>query len=235
MGKIIKTLLRSFPLFLLSWQASADGSSIGKIYQPYVEMLGREIELEALGYSSDSDQRRYRLGVGIPLAEKFSVEFSAIAEAESGSSTDVEGYEAELKWQLTEQGEYFADFGVMFELEREPEVDLCEGTILILINRDIGRTTLTANPRVSYEDDRELGGEWETSLALKWRYRYRQWFEPSLEYFKSEDTNAFGPVLNGLYKVGIGKSLQWELGLLWELDSENSVDRTLKARVEYEF
>lgn len=222
-------------------QAFADGSSIGKVYDPYVDQLGTEVELEYLDHKLQQDvgSRSYRLGLGLPVANMLFAEFSILAEDNGGQdgsndSLEIEGYEAELKWQLSEQGEYAADFGLLFELERESDLDYWELSTVLLASKDFGRITGTANVALNYESIAGRPSEWETLAALQARYRWRQGFEPALEYFKSENTHAIGPVISGLMRIGAGKKLHWELGILWELE-DNPVDKTLKARLEYEF
>ena len=42
-----------------------------------------------------------------------------IAAKDNGESLELEGFELEARRQLTEQGEYRADRGMLFEVERE--------------------------------------------------------------------------------------------------------------------
>lgn len=239
-NKMIRAAIIIWSIFFIPLLL-ADGSSIGKIYTPYVEQLGTEIEVEYLHqkYREDADPRSYRFGVGRPITDKMFAELSILAEnngSKSGGNNnlEIEGYEAEIKWQLTEQGEYSADYAVMVELERESDLDVWELSSALLVSRDFGRVTSTANLALLYESANNRQSEWETSLAFQARYRWRSGFEPALEYFKSENTNALGPVISGLMRMGIRKKLRWELGVLWDLDN-SPVDKTLKVRLEFEF
>lgn len=223
-------------LLLYGQLLKADGSTIGKIYTPYVDQLGTEIELQLQDETGgvNFEGEKYRLGVGRPIMPMLFAELYVLAQRKSGGDAEVEGYEMELKWQITEQGEYSADYGVMLEVERETERNLWESSVKLLVSKEFGRYTGTLNGALTYETGEHLASEWETSLAAQWRYRYRPGFEPALEYFKGEDTNALGPVISGMFKPGIGKTWRWELGVIWGIDSD-SVDRTVKGRLEYEF
>lgn len=219
----------------------ADGSTIGKIYTPYVDQLGTEIEWEFRDsfLTREANQRSYRLGIGSSITETIYGEISLLAEqgdyhGNGNQDLEVEGYELELKWQLSEQGEYAADYGVMFELERESDIDTWEAATTLLVSKEFGRWTGTANAALIYESIKNLHSEWETSLALQTKYRLRESFEPALEYFKSDQSSGIGPVITGLFRVGIAKKVRWELGVIWEL-ADSPIDKSIKAGLEFDF
>ena len=111
--------LVSIFLFLLTisvcFETHADGSTIDKVYHPYVQILEKEIEYRAL-YEQDGDEAvdgrsRHRLGYGQALSDRFFVELYLTGVEEPGGDPNLESYEAEVKWQLTEQGKYDNDWG----------------------------------------------------------------------------------------------------------------------------
>ena len=216
----------------LSW---ADGNTVNKIYDPYVEPLETEIEFrhvhETLGNGSSTTQ--YQLGVGHAIAEQWFVEVYVSGADTAGAGFQVDSYELELKTQLSEQGEYTLDYGLILELEKERD-GKWEAATVALLSKELGRWSATANLAAIYEWGRNVNSELETSAALQMRYRYKQMFEPAIEYFKSETTNAIGPVVSGLVRLGTAKKLRWELGMVFGIDGL-SADKTLKASLEYEF
>jgi len=216
--------------------AVADGIVVSKIYDPYVQPLETEIEWRFVSQDSerDPDIQKQSIGVGRSLTDRWAVEFYAIAKKGSGESLSVDAYELEAQWQLTEQGEYAVDWGLLFELEREINANAWEFAATLLAARDFGRTTVTANFGLIYEGGERIKNEFESILRMQMRYRMKETFEPSLEVHVGQDTTAIGPTIGGLMRVSGGRKLRWDLGLFAGI-TERSPDHILKANIEFEF
>jgi hypothetical protein len=216
--------------------AAADGVIVSKIYDPYVQPLETEIEFRSVLQNDDQipDSQKHSIGFGRSLSDRWAVELYAIALKGPNENLSVDTYELEAKWQLTEQGEYAFDWGLLFELEREIEENAWEFSTQMLVSRDWGKVSAIANIGVIYEWGERIQNEVETTLRVQTRYRLREAFEPALELHMGQDTRAIGPALTGLVRISQGKKLRWELGLFAGLD-EKSPDRTVKANVEFEF
>ncbi len=214
----------------------ADGFVVSKIYDPYVQPLETEIEWRLVSQRDDtlSDLQKQSLGFGRSLSDRWAAEVYAIASKGVGESLSISAYELEAKWQLTEQGEFAADWGLLFELEREIERNAWEASTQLLVVRDIGRTTVTANVGLTYEWGERVQNEVESTFRMQARYRLHAAFEPSIELHVGQDTTALGPSFNGLFRVADGRKLRWELGLFAGLN-ERSPDQILKANLEFEF
>ena len=138
-----RSIDRSCLLFLAvsnSFYACADGSTIDKIYDPYVQLLEKEIEYRVL-YQDDSqnveDGRvRQRFGHGQSVSDQIFLEFYVTGIDEPGESIDIESYEAEVKWQISEQGEYDNDWGLLFELEKEHDESKWEVSTTLIMLRE---------------------------------------------------------------------------------------------------
>ena len=119
--------------------ASADGISIDKVYHPYVQLMEQEVEYRTLyqdepGHDQHG-QQRHKLGIGHAFSDQLFGEIYLTAEDKHGQSMTLESYELELKWQLTEQGEYENDWGLLFELEKEHNESAQEASVkLITLN-----------------------------------------------------------------------------------------------------
>ncbi len=148
--------------------------------------------------------------------------------------TGCRSLEVELLWQMSEQGEYAVDYGLLFELEKERDVGTWEYSTTLLLEKEIGRYSATANLGLIYEWGDEIDNEWETALALQGRYRYSPRFEPALEFYMAEDTLGLGPVLTGVERLGLMKALRWEAGIILGMDKDTA-DYTLRGVLEYEF
>jgi hypothetical protein len=230
-------ILQFYFLLALSSTTSADGSGIDKVYDPYVQPQERELEWRSR-YQDDKDNQRlsnrtHKLGLGASLDERRFAEVYFIAESSSGESTALEASEIELKWQLTEQGEYLADWGLLFELEKELNEKVWEFKTGLISSRQWNDWVATANLFVIYEWGDDIEDELETAAALQARYRFSQQLEPALELFISEDTRAIGPALSGTVLFANNNSVYWQTG--YYVDLRTSGEDTLRFALEYEF
>jgi len=216
----------------------ADGLAVDKVYHPYVQPLEREFEYRSSWLEDDDAQldglQSHRLGYGASLSDRWFAEFYVIGSKEKGHSLSLDAYEAELKWQLTEQGEYAVDWGMLFELEVNQENSAREFSTAILLEKEFGRWAGTLNIAGIYEWGSRISNEFETSLAAQWRYRLGPGFEPALELYSNDVTKGVGPVALGAVRFAGAKKLHWETGLIFALDSD-SPDMTLRLLLEYEF
>jgi hypothetical protein len=122
----------------------------------------------------------------------------------------------------------------MFELEREADVNVWEFSTSVLVARELGDWTATANFDLIYEWGDPINNEFETALHAQLRRRWRESFEPGLEIHVGQDTLAIGPVFSGLGRVNVGSKLRWDIGYFKALDN-TTADHTLKLSFEYEF
>ena len=60
-----------------------------------------------------------RFGYGYAIREDVSIEVYLIGERDEQQDFGLQAYEIEARWMLTEQGQYWADWGLLFELEKE--------------------------------------------------------------------------------------------------------------------
>lgn len=216
----------------------ADGAVINKTYHPYVDALENEIEYRAIFQDRSNvvsnPAQLHSLSLGTSLGESYFGEIYLIGAKTRNGGFDVESAELEFKWQLTEQGEYAADWGLLFEYENELDADIEEFALGILTEREFGRWSGTANLFLIQEWGNDIEDEFETALTLQARYRYARAFEPAIELYAGENTRAIGPVFGGSFNVGIRKSVTWESGLIFGLDSKTP-NQTYRFLLEFEF
>jgi len=208
----------------------ADGVAIDKVYHPYVQALEREVEWRMI---SADGQQRHLFALGKSFSDRLFVEAYLIAEQNDNNDLKAEAYELELKWQLSEQGEFAIDWGLLTEIEYEYHDDVWELATSLILEKEWGRWVGAANAWVIYEHS-SLESEFETALSLQTRYRYSPYLEPAIEFYAGEDTRAIGPVLMGDLKLGAGKKIHWETGVIFGLNN-NSPDNTWRFLTEYEF
>ena len=219
--------------------AVADGSVVDKVYHPYVEQLEWELEWRAVQEqnppaSAAQRQATHRVGLGRAVSEFVFAEAYLVGREGSDSGFTIDAWELEALWQLSEQGEFLLDYGLLFELEKYRHEEIWEYSTTLLLERELGRFSATANLGVIYEWGDDIEDEFETAAALQARYRHSPLLEPALELYLGEDTRALGPMLLGMARLGSRQALRWEAGVVWGLDA-TTADYTLRAVLEYEF
>lgn len=216
--------------------ALADGSTIGKVYLPYVQPLEKELEYMALYEDENTDlgdaRTLHQLALGASVSSRWYVE--GIVRYVDKPASELESYEFEAQYQLTEQGEYDSDWGLLFELEKEDGYSAWEGAIGLLNTREWQSWQFTTNLFLIREWGGDVKSEFETALAFQAKYRHSRAFEPGLELFLGQDTRAAGPTIGGQMKVSAGDKLFWQLALLLG-GSDKTADRTFKLELDYEF
>lgn len=215
---------------LLPALVHADGLTVDKVYHPYVQPLEREMEVRM---TSADGEERYRFGLGQSVSDRVFVEAYFIAKDDNNHLT-LDAIELEAKWQLTEQGEYAVDWGVLFELEKQQHINAWEASAGLLMAKQWGQWVGTANVTVAYEWGQGINNEIESLLALQAKYRYGSFFEPGLEFYSSESGQALGPVLMGDIRLGQGKKVHWEVGSIFGLGYK-APDNNYRLLMEYEF
>ena len=225
---------------LVPWPGKclADGIVIDKIYHPYVQPLEQELEWRTI-YQDEQplaadDIWHHQLAYGRSLNDRWFAEVYLVGEKSADHSFEIEAYELEAKWQLTEQGEFWADWGMLFELEKEANEDAWEFATAVLAEKEWGKWSGTANVYVLREWGVDIENKWETKLNLQARYRYAKAFEPAIEFYSGENTVALGPAFLGQVNISNRQRLSWEFGAIFGLDSK-SPNRTLRLLLEFEF
>lgn len=237
----MKKFLRAMPGLLALFApvlACADGLVMDKVYHPYVDALEKELEFRSVfqdpqpGISNKA--QLHQLAVGTALSDSVFAEFYVIGGKDRASGFETEAWEAEVKWQLSEPGEYWADYGILFEYENEIHMKIEEATVGFLAEKELGSWSAAANLFVIREWGDDILDEYETSVAFQARYRLKPEFEPAIEVYAGQNARGIGPVLQGTFATGVRKSLHWEAGLLFGLGNK-SPNQTWRLLFEYEF
>lgn len=225
-------------VFLASESGWADGVIVDKIYDPYVQPLEQEFEWRAIFQNHQpgqpDDLQLHKFSYGRSLNDRWFLEAYLVGEKSAASSFEIEAYEVEAKWQLTEQGEFWADWGMLFELEKERSEDIWEIATALLVEKEWGKWSARANLFLEYEWGSDIRTEWETKLNLQARYRHSRFLEPAIEFYSGEDTRGLGPVLLGNFTTGARNTIAWEAGAIFGLDGD-SPDLTWRFLLDFEF
>lgn len=238
MKKIFKVILFFPVLFsvLLNSNVIASGSFIDKVYHPYVQEGEREFEWRFNMQNDDTEENEYqhRFAYGQSINEHWFAEVYLITERNSEHDYDLSAIEIEALWQITEQGEYNEDWGMLFEVEHEFNSHVSEISSALIIEKEWKRWVGTANLYLIYEWGSHIDNELETAMSLQTRYRYSRSIQPAIEFYSSDASEGIGPVLLGDIKLTGRQKLHWEAGVIFALDNETA-DQTFKCLIEYEF
>lgn len=208
-------------------------AGIDKVYGPQVELGELELEMRGIHGLESSDAHEVKFAVGYGVTQSWFVEGYLIGEKEDGKF-EIEEVEIENKFQLSEPGEFWADFGALVEIEKELEQDLWEFKAGPIIQKRIGKIVATANIFVEKQfGDDKTEDELEALGSFQVKYRMGPNLEPAVEYYVDEYTQAIGPVLLGDTRFGDTK-MKWELGVMFGMNNTTE-DATLRWQTEFEF
>lgn len=213
-------------------------NGITSVNDPYVNALEHELELSTI-FQTDKNPvedniLRQRVSYGFSLNDRIFAEAYLIGTRLPDRSFDLEGYEIETKIQLTEQGQYNTDWGLIVEYERQISESIAEVATILIASRQWGKWVGTLNVGVEYEFGSNIQDEIDRFAFGQWRYRYRETFEPGIEFYSDEFTRGIGPVLTGVIR-GQGKNKwHWEAGLIAPLN-DTTPDQTFRFLLEWEF
>lgn len=230
-----KVLFTITLLTVFNYYCQADGMVVDKVYHPYVIANENEVEWRLMSSQTDKFNRlAQRLGAGFSVAENIALEVYVIAERDAQQNFEVSAYEIEMRWMLSEQGQYWADWGMVFELERNTLVNSVEASVGLIVEKEFKKTSLTLNIFTIYENGSNIKSEFETEFRAKFRYRYLPEIQPSIELYAGEDYFGMGPAIMGVHRLKGQKQIKWEAGFITEV-SNSGKDHTLRFALEYEF
>ncbi len=223
-----------------------------KVYTPLIETGVLEFEYRgARTFDSDpakngAEAQKFSLGYG--LTDWWFFEVYGAWARDPGGSAHFDGTEWESVFQLTEPGEYWANFGVLAEYERvqNRKADSDEIDFGPLIEHDFGPVTTDLNLIFSRQTGphiTERGVGFGYRLQARWRLLPQ--FQPGLEAYGDlgpigiinplpEEQHLFGPVAQGRFTLGsMPGNLQYNFGYLFGLTRE-SPGGAVKLILEYE-
>jgi len=223
-------------VLLIALGAMPVQAEMNRVYHPYVEQNERELEygftLRDLG---EDNVLLNRAGIGYAASERIFTEVYLLTESITHEGEQIRGYEAELKWQITEQGEYWADWGLLLEAGTAKDISSHEFAAGILWEKEVASDWVAAaNIIAEYEYGGDIEDEFETALRAQLRYRSSIAFEPALELYLDDQDWAAGPAFMGAVKLSGRKQVRWELGLLFGLDTKTP-ESNLRGGIEFEF
>lgn len=220
-------------LLLLAFGA---GATTTGVYHPYVNEREREFEYglvwRGLGEENLSLQRA---SLGYSWTDRLATELYLLSEFPSHGGGRARAYELEVRWQVTEQGEYSSDWGLLLEAEVGKGRARHEVAAGVLWEKELGhRWVAAANAMLEYEFGSDIDDEFETGFRGQLRYLHRAVLEPAVEIYLDDEDYAAGPALQGAWRLAAGKQMRWEFGVLWGIGN-HTPPRSARVALEFEF
>lgn len=213
----------------------ADGMVVDKVYHPYVTANEREVEWRFMSSQTDeSNLLTQRFGYGHAFWEDVAIEFYVLGARDEQNNFELSGYEIETRWMITQQGQYWADWGAIFEFEKQKAQDNYEASLGLIFEKEFGRTSLTMNLFAIHEWGDTIESEWESEFRLQYRYRYLPSIHPSIEMYAGEDFLGIGPGFMGVYRIEGQQQIKWDAGFITEV-AHSGKNHTFRFAIEYEF
>jgi hypothetical protein len=212
------------------------------VYSPYVVQGQSEVELRS-AYQHDSDPAvnstlDYEFSLSHAFTDWWRPEvYLGKFERAPGAGNHLLGYELENFFQLSTQGEYWADAGFVLSYDHKGQPGV--------------QTTLEFGPLFEKRNgrfDQRLNLIWEKELgsgagrrfalraAYSLSYRLDGAFAPGFETYLRPADNSYsiGPVLNGELLSGTGSELEYRLGVVFGVNP-GAPNAVWVAQLEYEF
>ena len=222
-------------LLTFSKLAFADGLVVDKVYHPYVLPNEKEFEWRLMSRQTEHHSLLgQRVAYGHSVSDTVMIEAYLVGEKTIDDDFGLQAYEVEVRWMLSEQGELWADWGMLFEVEKMHANNDWEVTAGVLFEKEFGRTSLTMNLFGIYEWGENLQDEIEVEFRLKYRYRWLAQLQPAIEIYTGENFFGVGPAFMGIQRFDGQKQLKWEAGFITEV-SNSGKDHALRITLEYEF
>jgi hypothetical protein len=211
---ILLTLYAAVFLPAMAWAGGGlSNGVVDKIYHPYVLPLEREFEWRFMSRQNDSGNSLVqRLGYGQSISEHITLEGYIIGERDQSDDFGLIAIELEARWMITEQGQYWADWGALFELDKQHDEDIW----------------------VEYEWGSVISSSFHTEFRLQYRYRFIPEVQPAIELYTGQEFVGIGPSFMGVHRYDRQKQLKWEVGFIAGLNGDRK-DHTLRMSLEYEF
>lgn len=215
---------------------------------PAVTYGEHEIDFKAGGWKDPGGARlnAASIGYGYGVTQNWFTEIYVKYQQPGGARTQLDAYEWENKFQLTEPGQYAVDAGFVLEIERPK--DRTEGTEVVfgpLLQTEAGKLQFNGNALFT----RNYGADAPHPLqaGYQWQAKYR--WQPRLEFGlqgfgevgkwnhwdpADQRTNRIGPALFGKFDLGGRQALRYNAAWLTG-HSAASPTHNLRVQLEYEF
>lgn len=231
--------LAALALVLVTETARADDFIV---YSAYVTQGQTELELRGYqqrdGNPEFNARRAYEIAVAHGFTSCWRPEiYLGEYKRAPGKGQQRVGNEFENVFQLTPQGEYWADAGLLLSYESNTQSGVPNALEFgALLEKRLERF----DQRLNQIWEKQVGGGTNNKYALRTAYRMTyaipRAFAPGLEMYlrPNDNANQLGPILAGEFARANGSALEYRFGVVFGLNS-SSPRQTLLAHLQYEF
>ena len=215
-----------------------------KIYRPIVEKGETEIEFRG-GYRTTgggADEYATILDLAYGFTTHWKSEFVIEYADEDGMGPKLEAVEWENVIVFTEQGEHWADVGLLIEYEHTFADGPDELKIGPLFEKEIGNTIADLNLIFAHQVGRDASSETELDYAWQLKWRGKEALEwgvqglgglGTLGDLGDGDSHIIGPALFGVQRLASGNKLAYDAAILAGLNAA-APDLTIRFQLEFE-
>lgn len=246
MGRILAAAIAIWTGLALVSTARADF----QVHSPIVDYL--EFEFEHNGAvtfdkknSGLSNDQSYTNAIGYGVTPFWKVELEGETNAPPGKNLSYDATTMENFFQLTDQGEYWADLGFFAEYSHAASRGAPETvTFGPTAEKEIGNTLHTINLLVGKQFGHDNIGATDFQIAWQSRWRLNPLAEPGIEYYAdipdlespgklASQQHRIGPVLVGMYLFPAHGDVKYEVGYLFGL-TRTTESGAVRWKLEYE-
>jgi hypothetical protein len=235
--------------FTLGWLGLSPAMA-QEIHSPTVEE--GVLELEVFGTRTvdrdrdKNNEQKHKFEISYGINAWWQSEIEAIVKKEPGGKLKYDATEWENIFQLTPQGKYWLDAGLLFAYERPIKHDDPDAVELgVLLQKDVGPLVFVTNTifsrKIGQNAGKGIGFEYGAAARYPWRrevqFAIEAFGEPGrltgFEKF-SDQEHMIGPFVLGKLNIGrLPGVFKYEVGYLFGL-TRGTPDGTVKWTVEYE-
>ena len=219
--------------------------ALDKIYSPNVEQ--GEVSLEYNGsrtfdsHSYKNDAQEHEVALEYGVNSHWEVEGSAGFTKDPDANVRLEDYGIESRFRFFEQGQYWLDSGLLVAFDDATHhADANNLEVKLLLQKDIGRFTNTANIGFDQTVGKNATGGPDYVFLWSTRYRYKELVQPGFEIQSdlgegrtlqrfSEQQHYVGPALYGRILGNLHYETAWLVGV-----SDASAQSAARVLLEYE-
>ncbi len=212
------------------------------VYSPHVIATQSEAELRGYAYTdprADHGGNAAELSLAHAFTDWWKPEvYVAKYQQDAGARGGFQGYEFENTFQLTQPGQYGADFGLLASYERRAMTSQPDALEFgPLIEATYGRFAQILNLIVEKSIGGGAGNHTEFRYSYSGTYALSKSLRPGLEFYGRPSDHAYqiGPIVSGEWRLAnTTGSLEYRVGVVLGINADAPRQAWL-ARLEYEF
>jgi hypothetical protein len=209
-------------------------SVIDTIHHPYFLPQGQELEWRIVTRHDHIENELFqRIGYSHAVNDSLLLGAALTGERDIRKEFGIAAYHLNALWKLTEQGQYWADHGLLVDVEKTHKQNEYEANIGLLTEKQWGQHIVTSNVLLKHLFGNSRARDTEIEYRLQWQYRLKTTFQPTLEMYSDRDYFGVGPGFSGFVKYSPTRQLRYEMSFINGFNGTE--DFAYRARVQFTF